>query len=478
MPSPVPAQQSPAVPAPRPAAAASAPSSLSTQAARNLSTTTKSAPQMQGISSRWLLRVLPWVETKGGAYRVNRRLSYTFGDGRVEFASTGSHVEVIPAELAELPALRGFSDEDVLAELARRFEQTEYDAGQAVVEIGDPVDRVYLVAHGKLNRLGVGRYGHQGVLGVVADGGYFGDELLLGGTGTWEFGTRALTRCIVLSLAREAFEDVVARSPELRAHLDAARAAAAHPREDTGEASIHLSAGHEGEHPLPSTFVAYETAPREYELSVAQTVLRVHSRVADLYNGPMDQTQEQLRLTVEALRERQEFELVNNPDFGLLNNVSFGQRISTRSGPPTPDDLDDLLAVVWKEPQYFLAHAQTIAAFGRECNKRGIYPETAGFQGHQVPAWRGVPILPCNKMPVTDQGMSSILLMRTGEANQGVVGLRQTGIPDEYEPGLNVRFMGIDEQAVISYLVSTYYSAAVLVPDAIGVLENVELGHA
>ena len=27
------------------------------------------------------------------------------------------------------------------------------------------------------------------------------------------------------------------------------------------------------------------------------------------------------------------------------------------------------------------------------------------------------------------------------------------------------------------YLVSAYYSAAVLVPDALGVLENVELGH-
>jgi hypothetical protein len=271
---------------------------------------------------------------------------------------------------------------------------------------------------------------------------------------------------------------VVARSPELRAHLEAARAESARPREATGEAAIALSAGHEGEYPLPSTYVAYETSPREYELSVAQTVLRVHSRVADLFNDPMDQTREQLRLTIEALRERQESELVNNPDFGLLHNASFGQRISTRSGPPTPDDLDDLLALVWKEPQYFLAHAQTIAAFGRECNKLGIYPETADFQGHHVPAWRGVPILPCNKMPVTEQGMSSILLMRTGEANQGVVGLRQTGIPDEFEPGLNVRFMGIDEQAVISYLVSTYYSAAVLVPDAIGVLENVELGHA
>lgn len=37
-------------------------SSLTTAAARNLATTTKSAPQMQEITSRWLLKVLPWVQ--------------------------------------------------------------------------------------------------------------------------------------------------------------------------------------------------------------------------------------------------------------------------------------------------------------------------------------------------------------------------------------------------------------------------------
>jgi Phage capsid-like protein len=77
---------------------------------------------------------------------------------------------------------------------------------------------------------------------------------------------------------------------------------------------------------------------------------------------------------------------------------------------------------------------------------------------------------------VTSDRTSSVLLFRRGEENQGVIGLRQTGLPDEYEPGLNVRFMSINDQAVISYLVSTYYSAAVLVPDALGILEDVELG--
>ncbi len=37
--------------------------------------------------------------------------------------------------------------------------------------------------------------------------------------------------------------------------------------------------------------------------------------------------------------------------------------------------------------------------------------------------------------------------------------------------------MNINEQAVMSYLVSTYYSAAVLVPDALGILEDVEIGR-
>lgn len=67
--------------------------------------------------------------------------------------------------------------------------------------------------------------------------------------------------------------------------------------------------------------------------------------------------------------------------------------------------------------------------------------------------------------------------MRTGEQSRAVIGLHRTGIPGEYQPGLSVRFMGINEQAISSHLVSTCYSAAVLVPDALGVLEDVELGR-
>jgi hypothetical protein len=190
----------------------------------------------------------------------------------------------------------------------------------------------------------------------------------------------------------------------------------------------------------------------------------------------MNQIEHQLKLTVAELRERQEHELINNRDFGLLHNVDYSQRLQPISGPPTPDDLDELLCRR-RDSKVFLAHPRAIAAFGRECNKRGLYPASVLLGERTVPAWRGVPILPCPVIPISEHNTSSILVLRTGEDNQGVVGLHQTGIPDEHEPGLNVRFMGIDEKAVISYLVSTYFSAAVLVPDAIGMLENAELGR-
>ncbi|MFF8764174.1 family 2B encapsulin nanocompartment shell protein [Nocardiopsis dassonvillei] len=448
--------------------------SLGTAAARNLATTTKSTPQMQGISSRWLTRMLPWVHTDGGAYRVNRRLTYTVGDGRIEFEQTGARVRVIPHELGELALLRGFDDEEVLAALANRFVQRDFENGQVLVEEGTAVDSLFLLAHGRVHKTGTGPYGEVVRLGVLADGDRFGDQHLLGTEPAWEYTVKAATAGTLLELPRRDFIAILDDSPALQAHVQRYLSLPGERQNKHGEAEIALSSGHVGEAELPSTFVDYELRPREYELSVAQTVLRVHSRVADLYNKPMNQTEQQLRLTIQALRERQEHELVNNREFGLLHNAEFKQRIQTHSGPPTPDDLDDLLSMR-RNTQYMFAHPRAIAAFGKECNSRGLNIGTVEVNGHHLPAWRGVPLLPCGKIPVTEHQTSSIIAVRTGEDNEGVIGLYQTGLPDEVEPGLNARFMGIDDKAVISYLVSTYYSAAVLVPDAIGILENAEV---
>jgi len=240
---------------------------------------------------------------------------------------------------------------------------------------------------------------------------------------------------------------------------------------------VDVACGVKDEQALPQTYVEYEKKPREHTLSNISTILDVHTRVSDLYSNPFDQIKEQLRLTIESVKEKQENELINNADYGLLRNVASGQRVSTRRGAPTPDDMDELIAKVWKEPSFFLAHPRAIAAFGRECTRRGVPPPTATLFGSPFLTWRGLPLIPCDKLHVEGKGKSNILLMRVGEKKQGVIGLFQPGLPGEQTPGLSVRFMGINRRSLGSYLISLYCSAAILTDDAIAALEDVDVNN-
>ncbi|HUL11800.1 MAG TPA: family 2A encapsulin nanocompartment shell protein [Methylococcaceae bacterium] len=241
------------------------------------------------------------------------------------------------------------------------------------------------------------------------------------------------------------------------------------------ESRVLTACSQKDERELPETFVDYDENPREYFLSAVTTTVDIHTRVSDLYSSPHDQIQQQLRLATETIKERQESELINNGEYGLLNNIVEDQRISTLTGAPTPDDLDELITKVWKEPAFFLAHPKAIAAFGREATRRGVPPPTVTLFGSPFLTWRGIPLVPSNKLEIED-GKTNILLLRTGESRQGVVGLYQPGLPGEAGLGLSVKFMGINRKAIASYLISLYCSLAVLTEDAIAVLENVEVG--
>jgi hypothetical protein len=239
--------------------------------------------------------------------------------------------------------------------------------------------------------------------------------------------------------------------------------------------SVEVACPPRDESELPTTYVPYDEGAREIFLNSVGTVVDIHTRVSDLYSSPYDQIAEQLRLTIEIVKERQESELINNADYGMLPNAAPEQRISSLAGPPTPDDFDQLITKVWKEPAFFLTHPLAVAAFGRECTRRGVPPPTVSLFGSQFITWRGIPVIPSDKVKV-DNGKTSVLLLRVGESRQGVVGLFQPGLTGEYSPGLSVRFMGISRNAIASYLVSLYCSLAVLTPDALAVLEDVEVG--
>ncbi len=457
--------------------------SLGVPAARNLATTTKTVPQLQAITPRWVLSLLPWVQVESGTYRVNRLKVVLHPDARIATLVDGGRAQVEPEALRALALFRTL-DAELLERLAVRLESAHADAGTEIVPEGEFGNKFFIIARGKVEVTTISDNGKRERIALLGAGDYFG-ELSLGATPTGASAARTLTQSAFLTLDRAQLEALLQETPEFRQALLRAldeRARLRAVANAYGEQRILVQAGQEGEVAVPTTYADYEEEPREYNLSVIQSVVRVHTRVSDLYSAPIDQLREQLRLTIETIKEQQEWELLNNPDFGLLANAAKSQRVPTRSGPPTPDDLDELLARVWKKPAFFLAHPTAIAAFGRECTRRGVPPPTVPLWGCSFVTWRGVPIIPSDKLPVhgaTDQsaGKSSILLLRVGEKEQGVVGLHHAGLPGEQLPSLSVRFMGIDDKAVASYLISLYFSAAVLTDDALGVLENVDLGY-
>ncbi|ARZ72050.1 cyclic nucleotide-binding domain-containing protein [Streptomyces sp. HU2014] len=448
--------------------------SLGPDAARQLATTTKTTPQMRGITPRYLLRALPWVDVESGVFRVNRRRTFILGDDRVSSYQDGDAHHVVPEDLREVPYLRE-ADADLLRELAGAFTEVTFDAGQQLVQEGDRADRLWVLVRGRAEKRTTGRYGEDAVLEVIGDGQFFDLDSWTRGT-PLPYRVGALTPGVALCADRAVLARLADRDETLRAALETYTTA---ERPTPGaEVPVDLASGHVGEPDLPGTYVDYEDVPREYHMSLAQTVLRVHSRVADLYNEPIDQTRAQANLTVQALRERQESMMLNHPEFGLLHNVAPGQRVQTRTGSPTPDDLDELLAKVWKQPCFFVAHPKAIAAFGRECTRRGVPPVMDTRYGSPLITWRGVPLLPSDKVRISGPegaGTTEILLMRAGEAEQGVVGLRPAKVPDEIEPGLAMRNMGMDQKGITSYLMTAYFNAAVLVEDAVAVLQNVEV---
>lgn len=251
-----------------------------------------------------------------------------------------------------------------------------------------------------------------------------------------------------------------------------------------GEASLEVLCSQVNSDDIPEGFIDYEPEPREYVLTSVSSIVKIGTRVSDIYSKPYDQIKEQLRLGMESIKEKQESLIINSEDYGLLKNIDQSQRIQSRTGYPTPDDLDELIVKVWKEPSFFLAHPAAIAAFGRECTRRGVPPVVVNLYGSPFITWRGIPLIPTDKLlvdgmkkPKEQKGKTNILLIRSGEKKQGVIGLYQAGLPGEQSMGLSVRFMGINNQGIGYYLLSIYCSAAILTEDAIAVLENVDIGN-
>ncbi|MDX1946137.1 MAG: family 2B encapsulin nanocompartment shell protein [Pirellulaceae bacterium] len=426
--------------------------SVTTAVARNLANTTKTSPKMMSITPRWLLSLLPWVQVDGGTYRVNRTKVELSKAERIEVELTGG-VASFPAGALRSVPLFSRVPEAALSRMAGRFKTEEVSLGNKLIVEGEDLNKFFIIAQGQVEVLSKGVHGSDLRIALLTEGEFFGETDLVSEKPS-DVTVRTITPCVLLTLSQRDLEQALVEDPSLKDDFKKAideHLALRSTVNRYGERNIDLVSGFAENMEIPETFVDYSEHPREYSLSAVQTIVRAHTRVTDLYNGPYDQLEEQMRLTIEGIKERQEWELINNNKFGLLHSADPAMRISSRYGAPTPDDLDELLALVWKKPAFFLAHPKAIAAFERECTWRGVPPPTIDLFGIPVLTWRGVPLVPCDKLEVKSRyksnqslGTTDILLLRVGEADQGVVGLHHAGIPGEISPSLSARLMGLD----------------------------------
>lgn len=261
---------------------------------------------------------------------------------------------------------------------------------------------------------------------------------------------------------------------------------------------------------VETSLARYEQTPQEIPLDIIQTVVRINTQVPTLFSDNHDQLQWQLNVAAECIYEVKEHLLFNHPTYGLLNNVDTSMEFEA-GGPPSPDVLDDLLARMWKRPDCFLMHPEALAEFHKQANSRSLALEAVELFGFSFTSWRGLPIFPTDKLPLASTSSSSestpaagaksstpaagakssrqssgqpqerssgtrvrgpsatdVLLMRIGLEDQGVVSLYAEGT--KVHPALRfitVESMGISDNAVAGYLLTTHVAAAVLSPGAL-----------
>jgi hypothetical protein len=230
----------------------------------------------------------------------------------------------------------------------------------------------------------------------------------------------------------------------------------------------------------------YNPNPREIALHPVEAVVKIPKRVPKLFSNNHDQLQSQFRVTSDFISETVENLIFNHSDFGLLHSVAPRMQFAV-DGPPTPNVLDDMLRLAWRRPDLFVMHPDALAEFRKQANAQSLTLEEVEAFGSPFTAWRSLPIVPSNKLHIVSKagargkqagsakaeskpsstpgngGNTSILLMRLGEAKQGVIYLS----PKDAEapvrlPSITVEFMGLTDDAVAHYLLTAYTAVAVL----------------
>lgn len=134
------------------------------------------------------------------------------------FSFSDGSAQVQASRLKHYPIFQNV-DNGLLEEIASLFVTESYPADRVVVREGTPGNRFYLIAHGQVSVVKKGADGKQKTVGVLEDGDYFGEIALIKNIPR-SATIRTLTPCVMLSLHRDIFQNLLDRASGLREQLE------------------------------------------------------------------------------------------------------------------------------------------------------------------------------------------------------------------------------------------------------------------
>jgi ATP-binding cassette subfamily B protein len=136
----------------------------------------------------------------------------------ISISDDGEEASVTAEKLRSIPVLQDLPEE-LLANLAGQFGMAEFPAGRLIFQEGDAGDRFYLIAHGSIEILKnvQGSEAPQRVA-VLQDGDYFGELALLTHAAR-NASVSTLTHCLMLTLPRAQFKNLLKHAPGLQDRL-------------------------------------------------------------------------------------------------------------------------------------------------------------------------------------------------------------------------------------------------------------------
>ncbi|MCI0447223.1 cyclic nucleotide-binding domain-containing protein, partial [bacterium] len=134
------------------------------------------------------------------------------------FSFSDGSAQVQASRLKHYPIFQNV-DQKLLEEIASLFVTESYPADRVVVREGTPGNRFYLIAHGQVSVVKKGADGKPKTVGVLEDGDYFGEIALIKNIPR-SATIRTLTPCVMLSLHRDIFQNLLDRASDLREKLE------------------------------------------------------------------------------------------------------------------------------------------------------------------------------------------------------------------------------------------------------------------